>query len=59
MLICARLTANLKIELKFSMLLTKPNSGYDHYTERSESRCALRLRYVYLVVSIEVAVDMC
>jgi hypothetical protein len=26
---------------------------------RSESRCALRLRYVDLVVSIEVAVEVC
>jgi hypothetical protein len=30
-----------------------------HYTERSESRCALRLRYVDLVVRIEVAVEVC
>jgi hypothetical protein len=29
------------------------------YTVRSESRCALRLRYVDLVVSIEVAVEVC
>jgi hypothetical protein len=29
------------------------------YTVRSESRCALRLRYVDLVVSTEVAVEMC
>jgi hypothetical protein len=29
------------------------------YTVRSESRCALRLRYVDLVVSIEVAVEAC
>jgi hypothetical protein len=29
------------------------------YTKRSESRCALRLRYVDLVVSIEVAVEVC
>jgi hypothetical protein len=28
-------------------------------TVRSESRCALRLRYVDLVVSIEVAVEVC
>jgi hypothetical protein len=28
-------------------------------TERSESRCALRLRYVDLVASIEVAVEVC
>jgi hypothetical protein len=28
-------------------------------TVRSESRCALRLRYVYFVVSIEVAVEVC
>jgi hypothetical protein len=28
-------------------------------TVRSESRCALRLRYVDLVVSIEVAIDVC
>jgi hypothetical protein len=27
-----------------------------NYTVRSESRCALRLRYVDLVVSIEVAI---
>jgi hypothetical protein len=30
-----------------------------HNTVRSESRCALRLRYVDLVVSIEVAVEVC
>jgi hypothetical protein len=29
------------------------------YIVRSESRCALRLRYVDLVVSIEVAVEVC
>jgi hypothetical protein len=29
------------------------------YTVCSESRCALRLRYVDLVVSIEVAVEVC
>jgi hypothetical protein len=29
------------------------------YTARSESRCALRLRLVDLVVSIEVAVEVC
>jgi hypothetical protein len=29
------------------------------YTVRSESRCALRLRYVKLVVRIEVAVEVC
>jgi hypothetical protein len=29
------------------------------HTARSESRCALRLRYVDLVVSIEVGVEMC
>jgi hypothetical protein len=29
------------------------------YTVRSESRCTLRLRYVELVVSIEVAVEVC
>jgi hypothetical protein len=28
-------------------------------TVRSESRCALRLQYVHLVVSIEVAVEVC
>jgi hypothetical protein len=28
-------------------------------TVRSESRCALRLRYVDLVVSIEIAVAVC
>jgi hypothetical protein len=28
-------------------------------TVRSEIRCALRLRYVHLVVSIEVAVEVC
>jgi hypothetical protein len=32
---------------------------YDIRTVRSESRCALRLRYVDLVVSIEVAVEVC
>jgi hypothetical protein len=29
------------------------------YTVRSEFRCALRLRYVDLVVSIEVVVELC
>jgi hypothetical protein len=29
------------------------------YTARSESRCALRLRYVHLAVSPEVAVAVC
>jgi hypothetical protein len=29
------------------------------YTVRSESRCALRLRYVDLFVNIEVAVEVC
>jgi hypothetical protein len=29
------------------------------YTVRSESRCALRLRYLDLIVSIEVAVEVC
>jgi hypothetical protein len=32
-------------------------TGYD--TVRSESRCALRLRYADLVVSIEIAVEVC
>jgi hypothetical protein len=31
----------------------------EEYTLRSESRCAFRLRYVDLVVSIEVAVEVC
>jgi hypothetical protein len=31
----------------------------DRNTVRSESRCALRLRYVDLVASIEVTVKMC
>jgi hypothetical protein len=30
-----------------------------HNTVRSESRCAFRLRYVDLVVSIEVSVEVC
>jgi hypothetical protein len=30
-----------------------------YYTVRLESRCALRLRYVDLVVSIMVAVEVC
>jgi hypothetical protein len=30
-----------------------------YYTVGSESRCALRLRYVDLVVSIEVTVEVC
>jgi hypothetical protein len=30
-----------------------------HCTVRSESHCALRLRYVELIVSIEVAVEVC
>jgi hypothetical protein len=29
------------------------------YAMRSESRCALRLRYIDLVVSVEVAVEVC
>jgi hypothetical protein len=32
---------------------------YYHHTVHSESRCALRLWYVDLVVSIEVAVEVC
>jgi hypothetical protein len=32
---------------------------YHQNTVRLESRCALRLRYVHLVVSIEVAVEVC
>jgi hypothetical protein len=59
MLICVRLSANLKIELKFLMLLTKSNSVYDHYAVGSESRYALRLRYAHLVVSIEGTVEVC
>jgi hypothetical protein len=39
-----------------NLLKTKPSLLY---TEHSESRCALRLRYVDLVVSIEVAVEVC
>jgi hypothetical protein len=34
-------------------------TGKGRYTEPSESRCALRLRYVDLVISIEVAVEVC
>jgi hypothetical protein len=33
--------------------------AHNHYTVRSESRCALRVRYVDLVVGIEVAVEVC
>jgi hypothetical protein len=33
--------------------------GKTLYIMRSESRCALRLQYVVLVVSIEVAVEVC
>jgi hypothetical protein len=33
--------------------------GLKNSTVRSESRCALRLRHVDLVVSIEVAVEVC
>ena len=32
---------------------------HSFYTVRSESHCALRLRYVDLVVSIKVAVEVC
>jgi hypothetical protein len=35
------------------------NPTHNHYTVRSESRCALRVRYVDLVVGIEVAVEVC
>jgi hypothetical protein len=35
------------------------NAVNNFNTVCSESRCALRLRYVYLVVSIEVAVEVC
>jgi hypothetical protein len=34
-------------------------SVYVEFKVRSESRCALRLRHVNLVVSIEVAVEVC
>jgi hypothetical protein len=41
----------------------QPHGGeslkYPRNTVRSESRCALRLRYVDLVVSIEFAVEVC
>jgi hypothetical protein len=33
------------------------NNG-QNYTVRSEIRCTLRLRYVYLVVNIEVAAEV-
>jgi hypothetical protein len=33
--------------------------GPGHYTVYSESHCALRLWYVDLVVSVEVAVEVC
>jgi hypothetical protein len=33
--------------------------GLQHNTVLSESRCALRLWYVDLVVSVEVAVEVC
>jgi hypothetical protein len=50
-----------------NVLSYKHNTGHDmrprrrgqNNTVRSESRCALRLRYVDLVVSIEVAVAVC
>jgi hypothetical protein len=35
------------------------NADRSAYTVRLESRCALRLRYVDLVVSIDVAVEVC
>jgi hypothetical protein len=36
-----------------------PSNGKPCYTVRSKSRCALKLRYVDLVVSTEVAVEVC
>jgi hypothetical protein len=43
------LTTSLRLAYRLIML----------HTVRSESRCALRLQYVELVVSIEVAVEGC
>jgi hypothetical protein len=60
---------NMKVQYSFhksSLLVptTQPTSfslffKTDCNTVRSESHCALRLRYVDLVVSIEVAVGVC
>jgi hypothetical protein len=43
---------------QYPRFLNPQFSGFDS-TVRSESRCALRLRYVDLVVSNEVAVKVC
>jgi hypothetical protein len=44
----------------FALVVCTQNTfSAPYYTVRSESRCALRLRYEDLVVSIEVAVEVC
>jgi hypothetical protein len=44
---------NLRIIIRLTLYAA------NHNTVRSESRCALRLRYVDLVVSIEIVVEVC
>jgi hypothetical protein len=46
---------------KFQQISSDPRTLLvsSHTTARSESRCALRLRYINLVFSIEVAVEVC
>jgi hypothetical protein len=47
------------IKILEQVRLCNDSQPYEDATVRSESRCALRLRYVGLVVSIEVAVAVC
>jgi hypothetical protein len=52
--ILKKVVANFKL-FTHTYLVNIPHSA----TVCSESRCALRLQYVDLIVSIEVAVEMC
>ena len=51
------------VEKKGAFMIVEISRNTDrqtlYYTVRSESHCALRVRYVDLVVSIEVAVEVC
>jgi hypothetical protein len=51
--------AKLKLQLQRSPPHHHLTYRIMNYTVRSESRCPLMLRYVDLVVIIEVAVEMC
>jgi hypothetical protein len=49
---------NIRFNIQQFYILRAGSVFFFDYTVLSESRCALRLRYVNLVVSIEVAVDV-